>query len=327
MIQRDPTTPLATSPRIMVVGSINMDLVASVRRLPARGETVQSTAFRRVHGGKGANQAVAAARAGGDVLLLGRVGSDDFGASLRTGLAESGVGCDLVFTSADTSSGTAIVLVEETGENSIVVVPGANSCVSRTDVEAAAEQITSSDVLLLQLEVPLDAVSSAARLAADARRAVILDPAPITSEVAGSSEFAQLLQAVTVICPNETEASVISGVQVNDQDSAIAAARRISELGPKVVIVTRGHEGCVLIDNSELHVLPSTVVEAVDSTAAGDAFAGAFAVRLCESASHMAAARFACLAGAIATSRSGAQPAMPQRGEIDSLLATVTGTS
>ena len=309
----------SSSPRIMVVGSINMDLVAAVARLPARGETVLATTFDRVHGGKGANQAVAAARAGGDVLLLGRVGVDEFGASLRAGLEAAGVQCDLVLATAEESSGTAIVMVEETGENSIVVIGAANRRVSPDDVQAARKQIASADVLLLQLEVPLDSVREATEIAVAAGTPVILDPAPVTGSVARSNEFVQLLQNVTVICPNESEASVISGVQVVDRGSALAAARRISEMGPDVVIVTRGRDGCILIDESGEHILASTAVTAVDSTAAGDAFAGAFAVRLCEAGNHLAAAEFACHAGAIAASRPGAQPAMPQRIEIDSL--------
>ena len=311
---------MTDSPAICVVGSTNMDLVVRVPSLPAPGVTAIAHSMQQVHGGKGANQAVAAARAGASVRFIGRVGNDWFGISLRDGLESAGVNCDLLQCTADEPSGTAIVAVDDCGENSIVVAPGANGRVTPEDISEAADVLTSCSLLLLQLEVKLDAVLQAARIASEAGVTVILDPAPVTREVAADQCFGELLRIADVICPNETEASVITGANVHDVDSALAAARLLRQAGPETVIITLGQQGCVLVNHEREIAVPAFPTQAIDSTAAGDAFAAAFAVCLQKSDNIETAARWGNAAGSLTAGRMGAQPSLPVRAEIECLV-------
>jgi ribokinase len=311
-----------TRPRIAVVGSINADLVVRCARLPRPGETISARDVSEVPGGKGANQAVAAARLGAEVTMIGRVGDDAFGQRLRTGLQENGVGVDWVLSTPNCASGLAIVAVEDSGENSILVVPGANGRLTPADVLAASEVIREADVLLVQLEVPFDTTIAAIQVARACGTPVILDPAPAPAFGEDQSMLAELLR-VEVACPNEAEALALTNVQIATVADAERAACCLRSLGPKYGIVTLGARGAVLCepDSSPL-LIPAFNIRAVDTTAAGDAFAAALAVRLAQREPMSEAARFACAAGAVAASRAGAQPAMPTLSEVESLLAT-----
>ena len=307
---------MTSSPRVVVIGSLNMDLVVRCRRLPHPGQTIQAESSSEVCGGKGANQAVAAARAGGQVAMVGRVGDDAFAERLIDNLSQEGVDCEAVRRTA-CPSGLAVVAVEDGGQNSILVVPGANGQVSVDDVRRAQPVIQASDIALVQLEVPLEAVLAAIRVARQANVPVILDPAP------APRVWSEELLTADLLCPNETEAAVMTGGCVESVEDAAAAARHLCRSGARRVAVTLGDRG-VLIRAGELErKIDSHPIDAVDTTAAGDAFAGALAVRWAEGADLLEAVQFANAAGAIAASRPGAQPGMANRLEIQALRSTV----
>jgi ribokinase len=298
-------------PRIVVVGSINMDLVVRSARLPRRGETVIGRESLELPGGKGANQAVAAARLDADVWMIGRVGDDGFGERLRTGLKQDGIDITHVVVTPNCASGLAVVAVEDSGENSITVIPGANGRLTPDDVMAASDLIRQADVLLLQLEVPLEAVLLAIELAVEFDTQVILDPAP------APTSFPAKLLGVDVACPNETEAAAITGIRIASPDDAKNAALRLHAMGSRHAVITLGKQGAVVCGpDGWLEHVPSFAVEAVDTTAAGDAFAAGLGVGLAQGKPVSAAVRYACAAGALATTRHGAQPAMPTAADV-----------
>jgi ribokinase len=303
----------ARAPRITVIGSINMDLVVRCDKLPRPGETMLAHSSAEICGGKGANQACAAARAGGAVTMIGRVGDDAFASRLLGNLNEQGICCDWVQATANCASGLAVVAVDQQGQNAILVVPGANGRVSVEDVQAARDVIAASDIVLLQLEIPLDTVLVAQRIARDAGVRVILDPAPARDEWP-----AELLR-VDLLCPNESEAAVFCRAPVHSLQQAAAAAQSLHQMGARHVAVTLGERGTMLWDRESARHVEPFAVTAVDTTAAGDAFAGALAVRWAETDQLEAAVRFANAAGALAASREGAQPSMASRTEIEAL--------
>ena len=291
-----------------------MDLSIRCDRLAGPGETVIAHDARELPGGKGANQAVAAARLGARVAMVGRVGSDAFADRLLANLEAEGLDVTCVRRTGGCASGLAIVAVDRGGENAITVVPGANGRVSPADVEAAADAIREADVLLLQLEIPLETVQAATRMARDAGTLVILDPAPAPAHVP------EALLDVDVICPNASEAAALLGRARVSVAEAMDVARTLASRGPGTVIVTLGRDGAVCCDRrGRGERVPAPTVRVVDTTAAGDAFAAALGVRLAERAPLAEAVRFACHAGAVAASRPGAQPAMPTREDIDGL--------
>ncbi|TQN27691.1 ribokinase [Haloactinospora alba] len=294
-------------PRIAVFGSINMDLVAYVETAPSRGETVMGREFRQVPGGKGANQAVAAARAGGDPVFLGAVGDDAFGVQLRSNLVERGVDVSGVSTH-EGSSGVAHIVVEDGGSNSIIVVPGANGAVTATR-EGDARLLEGSSVLLLQLELPMSGVVAAARAGRAAGALTVLTPAPARELPA------ELLEGVDLLVPNQHEAAAITG-ETEPHRALEELLRRVPE-----VIVTLGADGVLYgrRGGEPLHV-PSQRVEAVDTTAAGDTFCGAFAVARAEGRAPEDALRFASAASALSVQRFGASTSMPDRSEIETAL-------
>lgn len=301
-------------PRIVVVGSINMDLVFHVPRLPQPGETLTGTSFQQVHGGKGANQAVAAARLQADVSMVGRIGDDAFAAALIAGLRSEAVDVLHVKTSVGTSSGLAVIGVEDSGQNCITVIPGANGLVTSADIMAAECVISAADVLLLQLEIPVDAVVTAIGIARQHNIMTILDPAP------APERFPPDLLHVDVICPNESEASLLTGLPVTNLPEALRACKKLQSCGARIAIITMGSQGCVVCTESGIaqHVA-SLPVTAVDTTAAGDAFAGALGFCLAQGQPVLEALRFASAAGALASTRHGAQPAMPRLDEVTGL--------
>jgi ribokinase len=328
--------------RIAVVGSINMDRVIRCAKLPAPGQTVIGQSFVEVPGGKGANQAVAAARAGGRVAMIGRVGDDAMGDRLLENLRREGIDVASLSRLESSPSGFAVVAVEASGENQILVVPGANGKITRQDVQAAGETIRRADVLLVQLEIPLDTVAAAIEIANADDVPVILNPAPMPDPVAESAVAAKddateerrstadprnrlaSLPAVDVICPNQSEAAAIVGRSIQSVDDAMAAADDVrTRVGARRVVITLGRHGAVVGEDQGVEWIRPFSVTAVDTTAAGDAFAGALAVRLAEGSSLVNAARFASAAGALAATRHGAIPALPSRDEIEPFLAAM----
>ncbi|MEU8759150.1 ribokinase [Streptomyces sp. NPDC048659] len=294
---------------IVVLGSTNMDLVAYVPRAPARGETVTGSAFRTVPGGKGANQAVAAARAGAEVSLIGAVGNDDFGVRLRSALEHSGVDTDLLRTS-EGPSGTAHIVVDDEGGNAIVVVPGANGTVtSLTHGDEAL--IGTADALLLQLELPLPVVVEGARTARGLGVRTVLTPAPARSLPP------ELLAATDLLVPNEHEAAALTG-----HTDPHAAAEALLRFVPEVVI-TLGASGSLYATRETAPLtVPAPRVRAVDTTAAGDTFVGALAVALAEGRPAPGALAWASAAAALSVQRAGASTSMPYRSEIEAAAGT-----
>ncbi len=305
-------------PRVTVVGSLNTDLVIKAPRLPEAGETVPGGEFATFPGGKGANQAVAAARLGADVVMVGCVGGDAFGQRLREGLAAEGIDITHIRVDREAPSGIALITVDPFGRNTIVVAPGANGRLSVADVAEARNAILASTVLLLQLEVPLEVVVQAARHAHDHGVRVILDPAPVPARPLPR----ELYQMVTVINPNEVEARALTGSTVADDLGARAAAEQFLAWGSEAAVLKLGARGAFLAAASAEQVVPGIPVEAVDTTAAGDVFAAALAVAIAEGTNLLAAVRFANTAGALSVTRMGAQPSLPRRDEVAAMLRT-----
>nr|PZN73111.1 MAG: ribokinase [Bacillota bacterium] len=303
---------------MVVVGSLNMDLVVNPERAPAAGETVFAPRLDQFPGGKGANQAVAAARLGTPVAMVGRVGQDAFGDRLLESLRADGVNTGAVSRSAAAGTGTAVITVDATGQNRIVVVPGANAEVTPELVEAHRDLIASACALLLQLEVPVAACVRAAELAAAAGVPVILDPAPAPAEPLPES----LRRHTWLITPNETEAAALTGVRVEGRRGAEEAARVLAAQGFRQVLIKLGGEGAYLFRGGEGRWFDAFRVPVVDTTAAGDAFAGGLAAALCRGLELEDAVRWGMAAGALAVTRPGAQPAMGTLAELTTLLRT-----
>jgi len=302
--------------RVCVVGSLNMDLVAQTPRLPTAGETLIGGPFATFPGGKGANQAVAAACAGALVTMIGCVGDDGYGKSLRAGLAAAGIDIQYVAERPDVSSGLALITVAPGGQNTIIVAPGANAALTTEDIEQCSAAIIAAKLLLLQLEVPLSVVLRAAVFARAAGTTVVLNPAP------AQSLPPEVLQCADILIPNETEAAALTGITPVDWSTAEAAARRLREMGASTVVLTLGSRGALLVAAEATVRQPAYHVDAVDATAAGDAFVGAFAVAIAEGRTPAEAMRWGAAAGALAATRHGAQPSLPAR---NAILALVEG--
>lgn len=303
-------------PHITVLGSINMDLVVRCAELPTAGQTILAQSSTEFCGGKGANQAVAAAEAGADVSFIGAVGSDAFAARLLGNLSRYGIACEAISRGDQPASGLAIISVDQHGQNSIMVVSNANASVTRDDVIAAQALIQNSNLLLVQLEIPLDAVLAGIEIAHRAGVRVVLDPAP------APSEFPPQLLAVDLICPNESEAATLTGQTVESIEDAQRAADTLHQMGARHVAITMGERGTWLRSEDEARLIPSFQVSAVDTTAAGDAFAGALATRWIKTGDLVDAIRFANAAGALAASTHGAQASMANQHDIETLLRT-----
>ncbi len=296
---------------ILVVGSINMDLVVRVPHSPMPGETVLGGDFETFPGGKGANQAVAAARMGGDVTMVGRVGNDDFGDTLIQGLLQDNVKTTHVTKDPQAPTGIAMIAVAANGENSIVVASGANMEVTEEDVAKASSLMEKTDILLVQLECPLEAVIAAVDLAKAHHVPVVLNPAP------AQPIPKTLLANVDYLTPNESELAILSGVKGID-----AGIQKLQEWGLKALVVTLGEKGARVISEGVDRHLPAYEVSAVDTTAAGDAFNGAFAVTLAEKKSLFDAVQYSMAAGALAVTKRGAQPSLPTREAVENLLSS-----
>ncbi|KAB8315720.1 ribokinase [Tolypothrix campylonemoides VB511288] len=300
---------------IIVFGSINIDLVATAPRLPVAGETLLGRDFFKAPGGKGANQAVASARLGIPTYMVGRVGADSFGTELVNSLQASDVQTENVFVDETVSSGVAMITVDMRGENQILVIPGANGRVNQEDVQRLSRLLPEATALLLQFEIPISAVVAAAKAAREAGVTVILDPAPVQSHVPD-----ELYPLVDIITPNEVEAAQLVGFPVDGEESATKAAAVLRQRGVKNAIAKLGAKGVFCATQEESFFIPSFPVHTVDTTAAGDAFNGGLAAALHEGLSLRQAVVWGAAAGALAATKPGAQPSLPDRITFDAFL-------
>lgn len=301
-------------PVVVVVGSSNMDLVARTPRIPVTGETLTGTDFFMVPGGKGANQAVAAAKLGTEVIFVARLGKDVFGAKSLDNFKSVHINTKHILQLDGVPSGIALIAIDENGRNSIIVVPGANGRLSPADVEKAQKDIAHAGAVVAQLEVPLNTIECAAELAEQNGVPFILDPAPARPLPP------ELLKRVDILKPNEIEAETLTGIKVADIDSAKKAAEALLAKGVKQVIITLGEKGFLLAAGGSMEFVEGYQVKAVDSTAAGDAFTGALAFGIAGGQSLLEAARYANAVAAISVTRLGAQPSMPTKKEVDDFL-------
>jgi ribokinase len=302
---------------IVVVGSVNLDLVCRGQRIPAPGETVIGEEFQTFHGGKGANQAVAIGRLGYPVSMVAKVGDDEFGSRLRQGLKEAKVDVEAVETAKRTASGVALISVDAQGQNSITVVPGANGKVQPRDLDKALPRLRAAGIILAQLEIPMETVEHLSAIAKRYRVPLMLDPAP------ARPLSADLLSCVTYLTPNESEAAALCGSAIGDLTPRTAPdhAEKLLKSGAANVIIKMGGHGAYVAGADGLRTLvPSFKVRVVDSTAAGDAFNGGLAVALMRGMNLLDAVRFAGAVGAVSVTRAGAQPAMPRAREVSRLL-------
>ena len=300
-------------PHIVVVGSVNTDMVVKGEKIPAPGETVTGGQFVMAAGGKGANQAVAAARLGADVTLIARVGADMFGDQAIENFKREGIRTDQILRDPENATGTALILVDSKGENSISVASGANFAMTVEEVEKSLAAVGPFDVLLLQLETPMEVVEAAARAAKAASAIVVLDPAP----AAPLSE--ELLQNVDFITPNESEATLLTNTVVRDEATAREAATKLQALGAGNVIVTLGGQGSLLANSEATEMVPCPKVEARDTTAAGDAFNGGLAHAIGSGKSLQDSVAWASRVGALAVTKLGAQPSLPTLSEVEAM--------
>ena len=304
--------------KVVVVGSLSMDLVLTVPRLPVKGETIKGSTFDTFFGGKGNNQAIAAAKLGATVAMLGKVGADAYGKAILANLEACHVDAGPMLVDNKRGSGIANIWVGPSGENSIVIIPNANGALSPSDIQP--ELFKDAAVLLLQLEIPLETVTKAAQLAHHHSAKVILNPAPAPQDGILPKE---LLTLVDVLIPNESEALLMTGIDPVDQESAIRCGEKLLSMGPKNVVLTLGERGAMLMSKGEKpQFFESFKVTVVDSTAAGDAFVGAFGAMLASGATLSDAVRYGCAAGSLACTKAGAAPSLPSREELEQLLKT-----
>ncbi|WP_288078098.1 ribokinase [Pseudomonas sp.] len=291
--------------KVVVVGSLNMDLVTRASRLPRAGETLIGQSFSTVPGGKGANQAVASARLGAEVAMIGCIGSDAYGVQLRDALLAEGIDCQAV-SRVDGSSGVALIVVDDSSQNAIVIVAGSNGELTPASLQAADAVLQAADVIVCQLEVPLETVGYALKRGRELGKTVILNPAPASGPLP-----AQWYASIDYLIPNESEATALSGVVVDSLDSAKLAAAQLIKAGAAKVIITLGAQGALFSDGNRVEHLAAPNVKAVDTTAAGDTFVGGFAAALAHGKSEAEAIRFGQVAAALSVTRAGAQPSIP----------------
>ena len=296
--------------KILVIGSSNTDMVIKSLRIPQPGETILGGTFFMNAGGKGANQAVAAARLGGDVSFIAKTGDDIFGKQAIELFSREGIDVSGIIMDAQYPSGVALITVDANGENCIVVAPGANAALSIADIEAAKEKIESASIILMQLETPVATIERIAEIASSRNIKVVLNPAPVTTL---SDE---LLKKIAVITPNQKEAEMLTGIKVTDKNTAAEAGKILQQKGIAAVIITMGAQGAFVFYNGERYLIESIKVNAVDTTAAGDVFNGALVVALANGEEIKEAVEFACKAAAISVTRLGAQASAPYLNEV-----------
>ena len=301
------------SERIVVIGSCNTDMVINTDRLPLPGETIIGGNFFMNAGGKGANQAVAAVRLGGSVSFMAKVGNDHFGSRSIEQYKAEGIDVEHILIDSEMPSGVALIMVDANGENCIAVASGANAMLRVEDIDKATGMIERGDIVLMQLETPLDTVEYVARIAHERGKRVILNPAPAQHLPDA------LLKNLYMIIANETETELITGVRITDMESICRAADVMSERGVQNVVITLGSKGAFIKENGAYHKVPAIKVKAVDATAAGDTFCGALCVALAEKKGILEAVEFANKCASVTVTRMGAQSSLPYRSEIDKM--------
>lgn len=300
--------------KLVVLGSVNADHVLQVASFPRPGETLHGQGYTVIAGGKGANQAVAAARLGADVAFIACVGDDDFGLNIRQAFIHDGINVDAVMIEKNTPTGIAMIQVAKNGENSICISAEANACLTVNKLQPHQHLIENAEMLLMQLETPLDAIINAAEIAKKANTKVVLNPAP------AQPLTDKLLQLIDIITPNETEAQLLTGIKVIDNHSAQQAANKLHDKGIKLVMITLGSEGVLISDNGHSEQIKGFSVKVCDTTAAGDTFNGALLTALLEGEKLTSAIRFAHAAAAITVMVAGAQTSIPYRHRVDDFL-------
>lgn len=301
--------------KVVVVGSLNMDLVTRASRLPRAGETLIGQTFSTVPGGKGANQAVASARLGAKVAMVGCVGSDAYGTQLRDALRVEGIDCQAVST-VDGSSGVALIVVDDSSQNAIVIVAGSNGALTPASLQAFDAVLQAADVVVCQLEVPMDTVGFTLKRGRELGKTVILNPAPASEPLP-----AEWYASIDYLIPNESEATALSGITVDSLDSAKLAASQLIKAGAGKVIITLGSQGALFTDGQTFEHLLAPKVKAVDTTAAGDTFVGGFAAALASGKSEAEAIRFGQVAAALSVTRAGAQPSIPTLHDVQGFVS------
>ena len=302
--------------KVVIVGSLNMDLVTRAPRLPRAGETLAGQSFVTVPGGKGANQAVAAARLGASVAMIGCVGDDAYGGQLRAALLAEGVDCQAVTPVSGESTGVALIVVDDSSQNAIVIVAGGNGHVTASVVDSFDALLCQAEVIICQLEVPLDTVGHVLKRGHELGKTVILNPAPASGPLP-----AQWFAWIDYLIPNESEATALTGLPVDSTASADAAATALLDAGVSKVIVTLGEQGALFASKSRSEHFPAPKVQPIDTTAAGDTFVGGFAAALADGKSESDAIRFGQVAAALSVTRSGAQPSIPTFAEVQACAA------
>ncbi|MBP1125210.1 MULTISPECIES: ribokinase [Pseudomonas] len=300
--------------KVVVVGSLNMDLVTRASRLPRAGETLIGQSFSTVPGGKGANQAVASARLGAEVAMIGCVGTDAYGDQLRDALLVEGIDCQAVST-VDGSSGVALIVVDDSSQNAIVIVAGSNGELTPAAMQAVDAVLQAGEVIVCQLEVPMDTVGYTLKRGRELGKTVILNPAPASGPLP-----TEWYASIDYLIPNESEASALSGVTVDSLDSARLAATQLIKAGAGKVIITLGAEGALFADGERFEHLAAPKVKAVDTTAAGDTFVGGFAAALVNGKTETQAIRFGQVAAALSVTRDGAQPSIPTLNDVQGFV-------
>ncbi len=301
--------------KVVVVGSSNIDLIAKLDHLPKPGETVGDAEFSKAHGGKGANQAVAAAKAGAEVSFITSLGQDDFGQNMLQDFKRSGINTDYVLQNKDTPTGTALIWVDAQGENSIAVAPGANYELSPAFIDECKILLSGAELILLQLEIPFETVEYVIDLAASLGKKVMLNPAPARKL---EKKHLKPLFNLTV---NETEAALISGMPVETEQQVIEAGKSLLAMGPQMVVITLGSKGVFYIAKQEQKMIAAYPVKPVDTTAAGDVFCGVLASQIVENKKLSDAIKYANAAAALSTTKLGAQPSAPTQEEIKAFLS------
>jgi ribokinase len=305
--------------KIVVIGSINTDMVVRSSQLPFPGQTLMGHSFQTTGGGKGANQAVAAARLGAEVSLIARIGDDAFGKMSIENFKKENINIENIYTDRDAPSGVAFIVVDDKGENIIVVAPGANATLNEKDIQDAEDVIKKADVILFQLEIPMSTVAEGIRLAKKHNRMVMLNPAP------AASIPKEILQSVDIITPNQTETLVLTGIAVNDAITAQHACNVLHEMGILTVIVTMGEQGAYISSDNYHGLIPGfTAGVVIDTVAAGDTFCGGLAIALAEGKSLKDAVQFANAAAALSVTKIGAQASIPLRTEVINLMRYVS---
>jgi ribokinase len=303
-----------SKPRITIIGSSNTDMVVKADHLPVPGETILGGTFFMNAGGKGANQAVAVARLGGNATFICKTGNDIFGRQSIQLFKEEGIDTSCLVSDSDNPSGVALISVDKQGENCIVVASGANATLKPADIETSLEIIMGSSQIMMQLEIPVATVAYIAEKAFKKNIPVILNPAPACALPD------EVLNYVDIITPNETEAEMLSGIKVFDTESAKAAAKKIRDRGVKTVIITLGSKGALVLHEDKYSIIPTQEVDAVDTTAAGDVFNGALVVALSEGLDILKATAFGCMAASLSVTRSGAQASIPRKIELEDFI-------